>query len=115
MEEKNIKEISAEMLLAETLDLKFAGYRLVAISSTAKDGLEITYSFDKEYDFRNLRIHIDYETEIESISSIYGYAFMYENEIKELFGAKIKNIVLDFNEKLYRISEKTPFKEKEGE
>lgn len=114
MEEQKIREIAPEKLLAEVLDLKFAGYRMVAISCTAKNGLELSYSFDKDYDFLNLRIHIDYETEIESISAIYGYAFIYENEIKELFGAQIKNITLDFNEKLYRISEKTPFKEKEG-
>ncbi|MGC4019369.1 MAG: NADH-quinone oxidoreductase subunit C [Muricomes sp.] len=87
----------------------------MAISCTNKDGIELTYSFDKDYDFVNLRINMDYDTEIESISCLYQYAFLYENEIKELFGVKIKNITLDFNNNLYRISVETPFNMKKEE
>lgn len=107
--EQTIKTISSNELLTETLEFKNAGYRLVAISCTNKDGIELSYSFDKDYDFINLRINIDYDAEIDSVSCMYPYAFLYENEIKELFGVKIKNISLDFNDKLYRISVKTPF------
>jgi ech hydrogenase subunit D len=77
--------------------------------------MEVTYSFEKEYDFKNLRINIDYDEEIESISVIYPYSFLYENEIKELFGVNIINISLDFNNNLYRITAKAPFGKKEGE
>jgi ech hydrogenase subunit D len=111
MEQQQIKIILPNELLAETLRLKNEGYRLVAITCTNKDGLELSYSFDKEYDFLNLRFIIDTDSEIEidSISSLYSYAFLYENEIKELFGAKIKNINIDFNNNLYKIPVKTPF------
>ena len=115
MDEQKIKEISPDEILIETVDLHSTGYRLVAISCTGKDGVELSYSFDKDYDFIHLRVNMDYDTEIESITPIYGYAFLYENEIKELFGVKIKNIIADFHDKLYRISEEAPFKEKEEE
>lgn len=115
MEEQKIKQISSEEIVAQTLELKNAGYRLVAISCTSKDGIELSYSFDKDFDFIHLRINMDDSTEIESISSLYNYAFLYENEIKELFGVKVNNIALDFNDKLYRIPVKTPFNMKKEE
>lgn len=115
MQEQKIREISPGEILAETVNFKSAGYRLVAISCVNKEGIELSYSFDKDYDFINLRIKMDYDTEIESVSCLYSYAFLYENEIKELFGVKIKNITVDFNDNLYRISVKTPFNMKKEE
>lgn len=116
MGEQTLKIILPIELLAETLRLKNDGFRLVAISCTNKNGMEISYSFDKNYDLLSLRLNINSDVEIESISSIYPYSFLYENEIKELFGVKIQDISLDFNNNLYRIAVKTPFKtEKENE
>ncbi|WP_033164675.1 NADH-quinone oxidoreductase subunit C [Clostridium sp. KNHs205] len=113
MEQQNIKEIQPGELLTHVVHYKHEGYRLVAISATTKDGIELSYSFDKEYDFIHLRLLIDSATEIESISSLYSYAFLYENEIKELFGVQIKDISIDFNNQLYRIPVPTPFAAKE--
>lgn len=115
MNEQAIKVIVANDLLSEVLHLKNEGYRLVAITCTNKEGMELSYSFDKEYDFVNLRINTDTVSEISSISIIYPYAFLYENEIKELFGVNIMNISLDFNNSLYVIPVKAPFGEKVGE
>lgn len=115
MTEQIFSEISPSLLLGDVLLLKNEGYRLAAITCTYKNGAELTYSFDKDYDFVNLRLNIDDDTEIESISCIYPYSFMYENEIKELFGVKIRNISLDFNDSLYKIAEKTPFKTQKEE
>lgn len=112
MGQQKINSITPSELLSETLKLKNDGYRLVAISCTNKDGIELSYSFDKEHDFITLRLNIGYDTEIESVSLIYSYAFLYENEIKELFGVNIKNISLDFDDNLYRIAVKTPFNTK---
>ncbi|WP_313577430.1 NADH-quinone oxidoreductase subunit C [Lacrimispora sp.] len=109
MAEQILKEISANDLLAETLKIKNDGYRLVAVTCTNKDGMELTYSFDKDHDLINLRILTDTETELPSISIIYPYSFLYENEIKELFGVKITGITPDFNDNLYKIPVKTPF------
>jgi ech hydrogenase subunit D len=105
-----LREISASDLLAETLKLKHAGYRMVAISCTYKEEvMELTYSFDLNYDLVNLRILTDTVTELPSIGIIYAYSFLYENEIKELFGVNITGISPDYNDSLYKIPVKTPF------
>lgn len=127
MGQQTIKPITSSELLSETLRLKNKGYRLVAISCTsienkadkasendpASEGnptMELSYSFDKDYDLLTLRILTDTEERISSISVIYPFAFLYENEIKELFGVRIKDISIDFNNTLYQITVKTPFK-----
>ncbi len=124
MGQQTIKPIMSKELLSETLSLKNEGYRLVAISCTGlgkqtseedpsitiENGMELSYSFDKDYDLLSLRVTTDTEEEISSISIMYPFAFLYENEIKELFGVKIKDISIDFNNTLYKIPVKTPFK-----
>ena len=47
--------------------------------------------------------------EIMSISNIYAPAFLYENEIQDLFGIKVKLMTLDYEGNLYRIEHKKPF------
>ncbi len=131
MGQQIVKPITSNELLSETLRLKNKGYRLVAVSCTSIENqtdmstetehtsvdhatMELSYSFDKDYDLLSLRVLTDTKERISSISIIYPYAFLYENEIKELFGVKIKDITVDFNNTLYKIPVKTPFK-KEGE
>ncbi len=114
--DQTIRMISPQDLLADTLRLKNGGYRLVAISCTNKDGMELSYSFDKKYELLTLRFVLtEEEQEVESISIIYPYSFLYENEIKELFGVRIKDIAVDFEDSLYQIPVKTPFGRKEGD
>ena len=109
MKEQILREISANDLLTEIMKIKNDGYRLVAISCTDKDGMELTYSFDKDYELLNIRLITDTKTELPSICILYPYSFLYENEIKELFGVKITGILPDFNDNLYKIPVKTPF------
>lgn len=109
MKEQILKEISPNDLLTEIMKIKNDGYRLVAITCTNKNGMELTYSFDKDYELLNIRLTTDTDTELPSISILYPYSFLYENEIKELFGVKITGIMPDFNDNLYKIPVKTPF------
>ena len=91
-------------------DLFAEGYRLVQIGcTTLANAYELNYSFDKEYRFRNLRITVTPDEEIPSISVIYPNAFLYENEIHDLFGVPIRNIAVDYRGTLYRTAIKTPF------
>lgn len=115
MDLQTIKIISPQELLADTLRLKNSGYRLVAITCTNKDGMQLSYSFDKNFELLTLRFVLEGEQEVESISVIYPYSFLYENEIKELFGVSIKDMAIDFEDSLYQIPIKTPFAQKEGE
>ncbi|WP_081703093.1 NADH-quinone oxidoreductase subunit C [Desulfuromonas sp. TF] len=86
------------------------GYRLVQIGcSTLADGYELTWSFDRDYRFRSLRITAAPEEEVPSISVIYPNAFLYENEIHDLFGVVITHIAVDYRGSLYRTAIGKPF------
>jgi ech hydrogenase subunit D len=107
-----------EMMVLEKHDLVgvvarlFAeGYRLVQIGcSTLKTAYELNYSFDKDYRFKNIRITAAPGEEVPSISMIYANAFLYENEIHDLFGGvPVMNISIDYGGTLYRTAIKTPF------
>ena len=77
----------------------------------SNEKLELSYSFanDITNDYINLRIVTEKETEICSITGFYPYAFLYENEMHELFGVNILMINLDYKQKLYRLKDETPF------
>ena len=100
---QKIVDISPNELLERVSDMKELGLRLIVITCTKKDKLYITYSFDCKYNMENLRLCIDFDTKIESISRIYEYAYLYENEIKDLFDVKIKNLSIDFKGNLYKV------------
>lgn len=109
---ENQKLINLEIkdLLDRVKEFHYAGYRLVQIGCTKTDVLEINYSFDKDYSFVNLRITIpSTDVEIPSVSPVYWSAFLYENEISDLYGVKIKNMAVDYKGSFYRTTVKFPF------
>ena len=113
-EEQKIKEIKKENLLAEVQSLSDDDQRLVQICATKTDtGLTMDYTFDKDLKFLGLRIELPADKlELPSISDIYFAAFIYENELHDLFGIKISGINIDFGGKFYRINEEAPFNKK---
>jgi len=109
-EPQEIIPIAKHDLVGIVADLFADGHRLVQIGcSTLTDAYELNYSFDKEYRFRNLRVTVTPGEEIPSISVIYPNAFLYENEIHDLFGVSIRNIAVDYRGTLYRTAIRTPF------
>lgn len=88
------------------------GYRLAAITATQTGGkIQILYSFSRDNLLSNLRLSVYPVEEVESIGKIYPYAFLYENEIAELFGINIVNMPIDYEGDLYQIAVKKPFNE----
>ncbi len=110
-EQYELIDIEPGELALKTLEHKRSGSRLAQICAVRiENGYELFYSFAKDYQLTNYKITIDENTEIVSISDVYPSAMLYENEMTELFGVKIKFINLDYHDKLYRIEEETPFK-----
>ncbi len=116
MEIKNpgnvMKEITPDQLLGEVMALKNQNLRLSQICCAyAEEKLHLSYSFanDDTNEYLILRVVIDKDTEVCSITEFYPYAFLYENEMKELFGVNVQMINLDYQNKLYRINEEAPF------
>jgi ech hydrogenase subunit D len=110
------RDIELLELLNQASELKGHGCRLIQICcSKAGDAYEMDYSFDKDYHFIDLKMHVTQEDKVESISLIFPPAFLYENEIEALFGIAFVHKSVDFDGKLYRTAEPTPFKSvKEG-
>jgi ech hydrogenase subunit D len=111
VEEQPVIRIEPKDLLRKVEELHDEGCRQIQMHCTkvADDNYEINYSFEKDYQFKTLRMNITPETEIPSITGIYWGAFMYENEIHELFGISIKGINVDFKGNLYKKKMKNPF------
>jgi len=56
-----------------------------------------------------LRITVAPDEEIPSITAVYHNAFLYENEIHDLFGLSVKHIAVDYHGTLFRIAISKPF------
>ena len=109
-EEQTTTSVALENLLKEVGGLQADGYRLVQIGCTDVGGAyEINYSFDKGYQFRNLRLTVGPETEVPSISGLYWGAFVYENELHDLFGISVTGIYIDFKGTFIKTATKYPF------
>jgi ech hydrogenase subunit D len=109
-EPQEIIPIEKDALLGAVSDLFAQGYRMVQIGcTTLENAYELNYSFDKDYHFKNLRVTAKTGDEIKSISVIYPNAFLYENEIHDLFGITIKNMSVDYKGAFYRTTIKVPF------
>jgi len=108
---QELKPIAVAQLCTEVKKMLEDGQRLVQVSCTKTRGiLELSYSFDKDGNFISLRLEVPLQNAvIPSISSIYFCAFLYENEIHDLFGVKFSDLVLDFKGALYRMSVTSPF------
>ena len=104
-----IKEV--QDLLAVVQDTKFSGYRLGQICATlAGESIEVLYSFEKDNILKNYKFIVDARApELQSITAIYHYAFIYENEMHDLFGIKFKNLALDYGGNFYKVSVDTPW------
>lgn len=106
-----IERIETNDLLTRVMEMKKKGCRLSqACAAYIDEKLELSYSFadDETYQYTTLRIVMDRETEIPSITEIVPQAVFYENEMKELFGVRIQMISLDYKDRLYRIRQETP-------
>ncbi len=110
-EQYTLETVDIPTLYRIMLEKQRAGYRLVQICATAFEGYnEVIYSVAFDYTFENYKVIVPIDTQINTISDFFPSAMLYENEMKELFGVKVTSINPDYNNKLYRIAKKTPFK-----
>ena len=110
IEEQPTTSIDIGKLIGRVEQFRNEGYRLVQVNCTkVGDVYEINYSFDKDYAFRNLKVTVTRDTEIPSISGMYWGAFIYENEMHDLFGIQIRGMNIDFKGHLFTTSVKYPF------
>lgn len=110
IEQQEMVSIEKRDLMETVASLRSSGWRLVQIcSTTLADCYEMNYSFDKDRQFRNLRFTIRPGEAVPSIGLIYANAFLYENEIHDLFGIVIEHMTIDYHGTLYKTLIPAPF------
>jgi ech hydrogenase subunit D len=114
IEQQEMVNIEKTALVETVAGLRSSGWRLVQICPTTRaDHFEMNYSFDKDRQFRNVRFAVRAGETVPSIGLIYANAFLYENEIHDLFGITIENMTIDYHGTLYQTRILAPFGLKE--
>jgi len=105
--------ITKEELVTRAREYANQAYRLIQMLGTkTSESMYIIYSFEKEdLSLENLRLTLTDEEEIPSISDIFLHAFVYENEIHDLFGVTVTGMAVDFKGTFYETAKPFPFKE----
>ena len=103
--------VTPEQLLPRVKELKREGYRLGQACATrqANGNVFILYSFDKDYVLKNLKMNVPASLKVQSITGDIWSAFIYENEMHDLFGIEFENLVLDYGGKFFKVSTPTPW------
>jgi ech hydrogenase subunit D len=96
---ENIKEINKDDIVSEGKKLLDAGAKFVtAVCSDLDEKLEVTYLFSSKSgtELTCLRYKIGKDEEVASLSGTTLATVLIENEMKELFGLKIKDLAIDY-------------------
>jgi ech hydrogenase subunit D len=110
-DEQTYLSLPPDALLARVRELREQGWRLVQIGATPMgEVIELNYSFDRAGKFLNLRLSLpSLSARIPSISAIYWCAFIYENEMHDLFRVQVEGIAVDYKGKFYKTTVPFPF------
>jgi ech hydrogenase subunit D len=107
--------MDAKGFLDRVAQYKREGWRLALVNATSLPAVEgegavdLSWSFEKEGRLEHLRERVTPAEEVPSVSSVFGAAFLYENEIRELFGLNVTGLNVDFRGALYKTAERVPF------
>ncbi len=111
---QEIIQVPSSDILARAAQFKKDGYRLVQILCTRiPEGYELTYSFDRDYIMTNMRVIVPGEGSVLSVTGQFWYAFVWENEIHDLFGLKVECIApeVDYGGHFFQLAKETPWHE----
>lgn len=86
---------------------KAKGWRFAqcCASRNGDDAFELLYSFvdDTTNEVANLRVCVSSSDEIPSVGGIYPVAFMFENEMHDLYGLTVVDMNLDYRGGFYHL------------
>ena len=110
-QEQRFEELSPEDVPGKAEELKAEGYRMVQICGITGEGAtELVYSFDRDHSMVNYNVTVPFGTAVKSITPTYWEAFVYENEIHDLFDVEFEDSQLDYKGNFFRTGTKTPWK-----
>ena len=105
------EDIAATTIAGTAGRLAGEGYRLVQLTCVkgGEGRLDLIYSFDRAYELTSCKVSVAPGESVSSITASYPGAYLYENEIGELFGIKFEGLSVDFKGTLYDSLIHTPF------
>jgi ech hydrogenase subunit D len=122
MSDQSIEPIAIDSLLERVRALRDAKARLVQMSATRlTNHIEVTYTFEPARELGtptagvcppldNLRLLLPAERPwLPSITGLFWCAFIYENELHDLFNIQVDNLVVDFRGTFYNTAVKYAF------
>lgn len=111
IEQQDYATVEPAALPALAAERLAQGWRLVVITALQDAaGVEISYVFEREQKLESLRLHLPMGARsLPSITGSYLAAFIYENELQDLFGVKVEGLLLDFKGNFYMKAKESPF------
>lgn len=107
---ENLEEIELVGLLNKVKEIQYSGGHVMQICATKiGENYELLYTFGRGYDVRHVKVTVAPGEHVPSVTDIFPAAFLYENEIHDLFGIAIDGINHDYKGGLYRTATPTPF------
>ena len=104
------QEISVEGLPALSERMQTEGHRFVQVLAVNTEaGIDVQYTFMKDGVLEVFTIKgVTPEIPIPSITDRFIAAFVFENEIHDLFGVNVRDIAIDFGGHFYAVSQASP-------
>ena len=110
-EKRTVTEIEPVSVVERAHHMKSAGYRMVEMHCTRlADATEVNYAYDLDGDFQILRTRIPDGATLPSVTGIFACAFLYENEMQDLFGIQVTDMTVDYKGHLYKLKQQTPYR-----
>ncbi len=107
---RTITEIEPVSVVERAHHMKSAGYRMVEMHCTRlADATEVNYAFDLAGDFQVFRTRIPDGGTLPSVTGIFSCAFLYENEMQDLFGVRVTDLSVDYKGRFYKLRTATPY------
>ena len=108
---QTVEEIPLSTLLERAQRMQSEGWRLAqACCTRLVADQEVNYSFDLDGRLHTLRVRIPMnDPELPSISPFFWGAFLYENEMHDLFGITVRGMAVDFHGHFYTTMVPTPY------
>lgn len=104
------EELELSNLLEKIASLMPRGYRFVTMTAVdAGTHFDIYYHFDYHFELNTFLLKLPKEKSLPSISGICFAALLVENEIQDLFGITVTDLVIDYN-KSFLLAQDAPVK-----
>lgn len=94
--------VRSDELLGRTRELKRNGWRLIGITVVPGDKeYDVLYHFDRDLTLRHLRLNVVAHATLPSICPVYAAAFVAENEVRDQFGLRFRDLVPDYGKTFF--------------